>query len=318
MKYINSQNLPEPYVKAVENDDYSAGESDYTPTSLIRPPYMTKLRGDHWDGIEVDVADRFFAMFGKLAHAFLAAADPKPEHAGVERRIYAQYGNFIISMQMDRLAVSRHVLQDWKVTTVYKFMVNYDGTMPAEPGWETQLNIGKWVLERKFWYYNLLMDGKTRIEGSPYEVKKLEVIGLLRDHHLTNALRDKNYPQHPVIRRELPIWDKEKVEGYLDQRIEQHEFAKTNPIADIPPCTEEERWDKPFKFALMKKGNKRAVKLFDTKSGPESYADGKGYLLNGPYSIQERPGERTRCDRYCDVNSWCPCYQEWLKSQDKE
>jgi len=70
-KFINPSNLPQPYFDAVVNDDYDAGESDYTPSSLLRPPYMSALHRQHDHELEIDVADRFFALMGKTAHKVL-------------------------------------------------------------------------------------------------------------------------------------------------------------------------------------------------------------------------------------------------------
>jgi hypothetical protein len=68
-------------------------------------------------------------------------------------------------------------------------------------------------------------------------------------------------------------------------------------------------WERPSKFAVMKKGQKKAVKLCDTEWNAEEYiGDNKGLY------IELRPGERTRCKSYCIVQNHCPQYKHSLLS----
>ncbi len=34
------------------------------------------------------------------------------------------------------------------------------------------------------------------------------------------------------------------------------------------------------------------------------------------YAIEVRPGERTRCEKYCQVNGFCSQYQKYLKEKN--
>lgn len=63
-------------------------------------------------------------------------------------------------------------------------------------------------------------------------------------------------------------------------------------------CTDEERWHKPDKWAVKKPGNKRALKLHDTREAAMAHA---GTTLE----VEYRPGEDTKCLKYCSVAQFC-------------
>lgn len=62
----------------------------------------------------------------------------------------------------------------------------------------------------------------------------------------------------------------------------------------------------PSKFALMKDGGKRAVRVAD-------HAEDLGEAGEG-YSIVERKGEPKRCTMYCDVSAFC---SQWAEEKEK-
>ena len=290
MKYTNKLNLPDPIVKAVKWDDYDPGTGDYTPSSLIRPPYMQKLLKMHENKIVVDVADLLHVMQGKLIHEILHRfADSEV----AEQRVYHQIGRWMISMKYDYLYLNKKtaILQDYKYTTTYKFVKDLSGNYPEVPEWEIQLNIGAYILRKK-----------------GYLITKLQIVGLLRDFYKSKAKQGNGYPQHDVIIRDMPVWDDKKVEDYVIEKAADHDFAKEAPLEDVLPCTDEETWAVPDKWAVMKKGRKSALKLFDN----ELAAKGRVRELGPPAFVEHRPGVRKRCEGYCDVSQFCPDYQKFL------
>jgi hypothetical protein len=68
------------------------------------------------------------------------------------------------------------------------------------------------------------------------------------------------------------------------------------------PCTPEERWEGPTRFAVMKQGQKRAVRVFDTREEAEGNVTKEGLY------VEERTGSSIRCESYCRVSSFCPQY----------
>ena len=88
------------------------------------------------------------------------------------------------------------------------------------------------------------------------------------------------------------MWTLEATEDFIRERIALH-------TAETPrPCTDEERWHQPDKWALMKKGQKKAIKLYEEK--PENLTLSKDHFL------EHRPGAYRRCEAYCPVAAVCP------------
>ena len=77
----------------------------------------------------------------------------------------------------------------------------------------------------------------------------------------------------------------------------------------IPQCTPEERWLRPTKYAVMKKGRKRAIKLHDN----ETEAHGHAETLGKDHLVELRKGEAGRCEKYCPVALFCPQFQKEKK-----
>jgi 2-iminoacetate synthase ThiH len=97
-----------------------------------------------------------------------------------------------------------------------------------------------------------------------------------------------------------------EIEAYIKAKIA--DYKKTLEIADddIPPCSAEERWEKPTKYAVKKNGNKKAYKLLETLEEAERIAGNMGK----EYSIETRLGESTRCSEYCSCCDFCNFYRD--------
>ena len=78
----------------------------------------------------------------------------------------------------------------------------------------------------------------------------------------------------------------------------------------LPLCTEKERFNSGDKYAIMKKGNKRAVKLHDTLSSANAHLEYLQSTGDGIYSIDIRKGTDTKCLEYCSVNIYCDYYKQ--------
>ena len=91
------------------------------------------------------------------------------------------------------------------------------------------------------------------------------------------------------------------------QRVEDHQQAEHDYMNGdrIKPCTDEERWLRPSKWAIKKKGRKRALKLHDTEREAQDHIDS----LGAGHEIEYRKGEAVRCMKYCPVAAFCPQFQ---------
>ena len=158
--------------------------------------------------------------------------------------------------------------------------------------WEAQLNC-----------YCFLMD---------VPVERVQIYAILRDWSRTTYQKEVNnlfqskenaYPPIPFVNISVPLWDKEKINLYVKERVEVHKLAEESELKDIPQCTEEERWTRPPKFAVAKKAQDRAARLLDTHEEAEKYIEGKKLV---GYQIFDRPGIDVRCLDYCNFLAHCP------------
>lgn len=81
------------------------------------------------------------------------------------------------------------------------------------------------------------------------------------------------------------------------------------PDDELTPCKPKHRWNKDDKYAVMRKGQKRAVKLFDSRDEALGFMQ---WLGNQPSNknrelyVEHRVGEDTKCQSYCSVAEFCP------------
>lgn len=279
MKYTNKLNLPQPLFDAVKNDGYTKGDADISVTELLDPPQMRYLKRKHEDEITEDVADRLYSLYGQLIHGILERAE---RTAIPERRLSIQVEGWKLGGGMDRFLVKEGLLQDYKFTTAYKVKKE---EVPEE--WVKQLNV----------YAEIL-----RQNGE--QVKKLEIVAILRDWSKLEARRDEHYPQQQVAIISLPLIDSAEVVSYIKERVLLHQEAEKS--GNFPPCSKEERWAKDDVYAIMKAEQKRAVRLCASQEAAELLVKD----LSNKHSIEKRQGESVRCEAYCVVKDFCKQYKE--------
>jgi hypothetical protein len=269
----NKHGLPEALVAAVQNDPY-AGGGDISVTKLIDAPQRRVLWRQHRDEVEEDVSERIWALLGQAVHHIL-------ERAGtdtlVEQRLFADIEGWTLSGQFDRLHLASQTLSDYKVTTTYK--------AKGDANWTKQLNILRWLAAK-----------------NDIAVEKLEIVAIFRDFRRSEAGRNPEYPQQAVKVIDIPVWTLEETEEYIRQRIKLHQVAQEGMSV---PCTDDDRWYSGNKWALMKPGGKRALRVLDEE--PDFVPEGT--------IVQVRPGKYRRCEEYCEVSRWCSQWQSTLSDE---
>lgn len=286
MKWTNKLSLPQPIVDAIKNDGYTKGDADISVTELLDPPMMRALKIKHEEELTEDVSDRIFSLLGQTVHGILERADK----TGIaERRLVIEVSGWRISGGMDRFISRDGVLQDYKLTTVWK---TKGGKIPEE--WAQQLNI----------YAEML-----RQNGD--EVKELQIVAIYRDWSKAAAERESDYPQQQIEILSIPLIDSETVLHFITERVKLHQAGEKGTY---PSCTKEERWEKDEKWAFMKQGQKRALKLFNTKEEAEEQYK----FQDSKTAIEHRPGVSVRCESYCSVAKFCKFYLEHIKKPNKE
>jgi hypothetical protein len=141
-----------------------------------------------------------------------------------------------------------------------------------------------------------------------FPVKRCRFIALLKDHSKTDALRERDYPPDPVFIYEFPVTTMNlfKIEMFLKGKVREYKHCIALKDDAIPPCTSEERWERPPKFAVMKTGQKRAVRLFDKREDADLFIQTKGEN----HYVEFRRGDSIRCRSFCLCKSFCNFYRE--------
>lgn len=276
MRFTNKLGLPQALADAVTHDPYDNGGAWRSVTQLISPPRQVVLKKRHDHEIEEDVSDRLYSLYGQIVHKILERSNTKDL---VEKRLFTEQRGKVISGGFDVLQLQEGRLVDWKFSTVWKA----NGTHEE---WTAQLNLLALFFRR---------EGK--------EINFLEVILLMRDHSRPRARRESEYPPLPVKRIPLPLWTRTEQECYLDYRVDLHLKAEES----LPLCTASEKWAKPNIYAVMKKGNKHAIKgglSADKETAEKLCADDPNRYL------EIRLGENTRCLDYCSCAKFCAQHQD--------
>lgn len=269
----NKFNLPQQIVKAIVNDKYDRGESDFTVTQLLQPPQIGFLQ-KHWEPVE-DVSDRIWALLGSATHSVLERAYEGDANVIVERRFYMTVNGKKIGGQVDVYDAVTQTLYDYKVTSVWSAM--------GKPDWEKQLNLLKLLLNNA---------------GIP--VKKLVIIPIFRDWQKSKAKYDKKYPQSQCVPIDIPVWPEQDAFKFLEERLADH-------MQEPPrPCTDEERWATEDVYAVMKQGKVAAVRLYKK---PEEALQHMARAGDG-HTVVHRPKEFRRCMEYCAMSPHCPQWND--------
>lgn len=291
MKLTNHQGLPKLLVDAIRNDDYSRGDSDISVTQLIDSPQIRRLLEEYEDMLSEDVSDRVWALLGQSVHHMIERAARSNPSAIVERRLRMPVLDKILSGQLDYLEDG--VLVDWKVTSAWTL------TYRSHESWEAQLNVLAHLCE-----YNQL------------PVKELKVLAICRDWSPRKAADGSNYPHSAVVEVPFERWDNWTTQRYIVQRMALHfsdSWMFENPTGTQPECSDEERWKQPDTWAVMKKGRKSAIRVFDNEDDAEAHLmELAGDKDVHPFSVEWRRGRYSRCERYCPVRTVCP---QWIAEQ---
>ena len=292
----NNKGFPMALVKAVENDSYSKGRADRSVTGLLAPPRQAALKDIHEDDLTEDVADRTYALYGQLIHLLLERAGEQDRNALTEERMFTEVEGWTISGQTDTITLTEEegwVVSDYKFVTAHKFKRDYSGELVMPPEYERQLNM----------YGHLLRENGFKVEG-------LKIVAIYRDWSKMEARRDGNYPQLGAETHDVKLWSAAEAKEFMAERVRLHQAAEN----DLPECTDEDRWAKPDKYALMSTPTSvRARKLFDTEVGAVTWAY-ENKIKEG-WVVEHRPGVNTRCENYCLVSEYCDQFKALHKIQ---
>lgn len=218
MKITNRLNLPRPIIRALEADPYDGPGPhgrEISVSQLIGPPQIRSLMAEHESEVEQDASDMLHALLGTAFHAVLARGAHPSEV--IERRFAVHVNGWTVSGQVDRYLPDKGLLQDWKTCSAWKVMLG------GNSDWEAQLNCYAWILRKL---------GR--------KVERLEVVAFLKDlAEVRKTAKRRNLPESDVVVLAIPLWEQEKAETFVRERVAAHEAALTGKPA---PCSPVETW----------------------------------------------------------------------------
>lgn len=283
MTITNNAGLPEPIIRALENDSYSKGDADYSCSELVNPPRITLLRQRHKAEITEDAADLIWSLLGKLGHKLAEQAGA--ENALLEERLFLAVGDRRVSGQSD---VAQWVYEDGKITD-YKFTSVWTAIFGDRlEEWEQQQNI----------YAELFA-------AHGFQVNALEICAIYRDWRPSEAKQRSDYPPRAQT-IPLRLWSQEERQRFIRDRLAALVRAEALPDDQLPRCSAAEMWEKPTTWAVKKSGRKTALRVLSSEAEAMEWMK-----ANSGEFIEKRPGSRPRCEEYCPVNRWCNAYAEY-------
>lgn len=286
----NRLGLPGYVVSMLTHEDYDAGDSDITVTSLIQPPQVATLRRHHKDNIAHDVADTVWQFVGRGIHALMEKW--ANENVVAEERLFDEVLGWKVSGQID----VQHYVDDGIEIFDYKF-TSARSILSHHIEWEKQLNL-----------YRLLIE---RVKKTP--VLSLNIVAIIRDWDRHRAAQDPDYPQAAVLNIELPMWSLAESARFMEERVALHQQAERdyqwgNPL---PHCTPAERWNRNEKWAVTKWQMKRAARVVSSKSEAEEIARDLTNSTGTLHVVDRRPGSMVRCEgNFCGVAEFCEQLRE--------
>ena len=290
MRVTNRFDLPEAFVRFDKRNAHSRGDADISTTELIDSPRIRKLRMRYEEEMEEDISQRVMSILGTAVHNILEQG--APTDCIVEERLFMDAHGMRVSGQLDLQTPTSDgiLISDYKTTSAYAIQANPDG----KKEWTQQLNI-----------YRALAEANGK------KVSGLEVVAVIRDWTASGLKRSSQYPEVPVIRIPIEMWDPEVGDQYLRAMVGAHSKS------GLTECDSFERWERPTTWAVYgetKSGTrkKRALRVYDNIVEAQQHV----FQLNGYGVIEERPGESIRCQSYCPVSSKCSQWKEIQENQN--
>ena len=254
-------------------------------TTLIDSPRISQLRRQHSGQITEDVSDLVWRVLGTAIHEVFEKAASNAYVS--EERLSHTVDDTLVSGAIDYQFESDGEvdLKDYKSTSTYKI------TLGDHADWEKQLNVYAYLIR----------------QAKGFTVRSAGVIAVLRDWRQAEADRKPEYPQSSIVEVPVTLWSDEEQDAYVSERVRLHNMAELGAeFDDLPECSDAERWARPAKYAVIKKGAKRALRVFDIQQDADAFA-----AEDAARHVEVRPATYTRCaNNYCRVAEFCTQWKE--------
>ncbi len=282
MKLTNALNLPQPFVDAATSD-YRYKDKRYSVTAVMKGARQAILERRHADEITNDVADMVWAIFGTAVHRILQDAEETKDQLKENWLAVDMPNGYQLSGIFDLYDDFTGTVTDYKTCSEWKVVYR------EFEDWRKQTLIYCWMLRQ-----------------IGFDARRGEIVAIIKDHNKRKAETESDYPKHPVYRIAWDFTEKDfkEIAYWLNARFVIIADAEKVPDEALPLCSDEERWHKPDKWAVKKKGNKRAKRVFESEAEARAMAEAEGL------EIEFRPGEDGKCKQYCSACEFCTYWQQ--------
>ena len=219
MHYTNKSMMPLHVLRGITHSwTHDKKDAEFSVTELLQPPKIRALKMHHKEEITDDYSSTISAFIGTAVHKMLEDANKDRDDLITEQNLIITIDDCKISGTVDLIDPVNNVITDYKTTGSY-------GVAYPKAEWEMQLNI-----------YAYMYATTNKLDKMP----SLEVCAILKDWSPSKAQNSNTYPPSPIFMKPIPLWDKEKTESFIRERIKLHRSAVEEP--HLFDCTDEERW----------------------------------------------------------------------------
>lgn len=292
--FTNKNGFSPEVVKWLLIDEYDYLPGVLSATGIMDPIRKTVLKERYRDKLEIDVEAFIDARIGTSVHSSFEKVDYSKEKIIQEERYFADIDNYKISGKPDMLIPvgdpdsEVYRLRDIKTTSVWSVVYG-----DKAKSWSIQLSIYKYILHKN-------------------DIKTMDIATMLlvlKDWSRRDAANGGKYPRAKIHEPVIELLSLEDTEDYLRDRLQMLALSRELEDDELPLCTEEELWFKPGndayiqerdngKFAHMREGGTRAIKLYDTRKECLAAVD------------KDCLGTVNRCPGYCSVHPFCNQFKE--------
>jgi len=282
MIITNKLGLPKAFEEMAKEEHPSAPKR-YSATALLKGIREAILEKRHANEIEQDVSDMIWLLFGKAVHSILENQQEEG-HEIKETKLTVEFGGYTLSGVFDLYNEREKKITDYKTCSVWKLIFG------DFADWKRQLLIYAYMMRK-----------------IGFDVNSGEIIAIMKDHSKRDAKLKAEYPKLPVqvIKFNFAEEDFKEIESFLCEKFNEIRSCENLPDDELPLCTPEERYNSGDKYAVMKTGNKKAMRVLDTYEEAEQWIKD-----NGGTHIETRPGEDKKCMDYCSVCEFCSHYKK--------
>ena len=281
MRVTNIYNLPQALVDAITTEKHNK-DGEYSATTLLKGACETILTKRHWDDILVDASESIWQIFGTATHSIFEA---QKDNTFKEEFFSVDVSKSKVTGRVDSYDLENEILVDWKTASVWKVLKQ------DFADWKRQGLIYSWLMKQ-----------------SNLNVQKCRFVALLKDHSKAEAVKT-DYPLNPIYIYEFDVTDEDlkEIETFIFEKVKELEAADKIEDLKLEPCSQEQRWTTPEKWAHMKKMRKSAIKLYDSEE------EANNVELKKDEYIEHRLGINKKCEHYCHCKEWCPLYSKGEK-----